>query len=127
MPATKRAPKEKVAPFEFADFGKIAGEPCPCGTSRRAFMMDERGTCSIHVVEISKDARSHYHKKQTETYFFLEGEGRMELDGRLYPVRPGMAVVIRPGTRHRAVVGKAPMKIVNFVVPRFDPADEWFD
>jgi hypothetical protein len=35
--------------------------------------------------------------------------------------------MIRPGTRHRAVPGKAPMKILNIVVPPFDAHDEWFD
>jgi hypothetical protein len=35
--------------------------------------------------------------------------------------------MIRPGTRHRAVVGKTPMKILNIVVPPFDADDEWFD
>ena len=39
-------------------------------------------------------------------------------------VGPGSAVLIPPGVRHRAV-GK--MRILNVVVPPFDPADEWFD
>jgi mannose-6-phosphate isomerase-like protein (cupin superfamily) len=114
-------------PFEIADLTAIPGVPCPCGTSRRAFMRADNQLVSVHVVEISKDARAHYHKRQTETYYFLEGEGQMELDGKLYPVRPGMSVMIRPGTRHRAVVGPEPMKILNIVIPPFDEADEWFD
>jgi hypothetical protein len=36
-------------------------------------------------------------------------------------------VLIRPGTRHRALMGVNPMKILNIVIPRFDPDDEWFD
>jgi len=51
----------------------------------------------------------------------------MEIDGRLHPVRPGMAVMIRPGTRHRAVPGRTGMRILNFVAPGFDPHDELFD
>ena len=42
----------------------------------------------------------------------------------LVAVRPGMAIVIRPGVRHRAV-GR--MTVLIFVLPKFDPADEWFD
>jgi len=49
------------------------------------------------------------------------------LDGVLPPVRPGMAVLIRPGTRHRAVVRSGTMTILNVVVPPFDPRDEWLD
>jgi len=114
-------------PFEFATLAEIPAVPCPCGKSRRAFRRDDNRICSVHVVEISQDARAHYHKAQTETYYFLEGEGHMEFDGKLYAVKPGMALMIRPGTRHRAVVGKTPMKILNIVVPPFDADDEWFD
>jgi mannose-6-phosphate isomerase-like protein (cupin superfamily) len=114
-------------PFEIADLTAIPGVPCPCGTSRRAFRRPDNRVLSLHLVEIRKDSRTHYHKGFTETYYFLEGEGHIELDGTLYPVRPGMAVMIRPGTRHRAVPGRGPMKILNIVSPPFDPADEWFD
>ncbi len=60
----------------------------------------------------------------TEIYYVLEGEGRFELDGDLVPVRPGSAVLIQPGCRHRAV-GR--LKIINVPIPTFDPGDEWFD
>jgi mannose-6-phosphate isomerase-like protein (cupin superfamily) len=77
-------------------------------------------------VDIAEDARAHYHKAHTETYYVLECEtgAGIELDGELVPVRAGVAVMIPPGVRHRAV-GR--MKILNVVVPPFDPADEWFD
>ena len=79
---------------------------------------------TTHLVEISADARTHYHKRLTETYVILEGEGFLELDGERVPVKPLSTIMIRPGCRHRAV-GK--MKVLNFVVPAFDPEDEWFD
>ena len=40
------------------------------------------------------------------------------------PVRPGMSILIRPGVRHRAL-GK--MTVLIIAIPKFDPADEWFD
>lgn len=48
----------------------------------------------------------------------------MQLDDDLVPVRPGMCIVIPPGVGHRAV-GR--MRVVIFVLPKFDPADEWLD
>jgi hypothetical protein len=112
--------------WQLADFAQIAGVPCPCGTSRRAFEGLAELPYTIHRVEISADARRHYHRKLTETYYFLEcqADARMELDGEMVPVKPGMCIVIPPGTRHRAI-GK--MTILNIVWPKFDPADEWFD
>ena len=77
-------------------------------------------------MEITEDARAHYHKEHTETYVVLECEegAAVELDGELMPVKVGVAVLIPPGVQHRAV-GR--MVILNVVVPPFDPADEWFD
>lgn len=112
--------------YEVADFAEIAGVSCPCGTARRAFadVADFPGT--VHVTEISTEARLHYHKRLTETYYFLEcaAGAKMQLDGDLIDVHPGMCVMIRPGTRHRAV-GK--MKVLIVVFPKFDSDDEWFD
>jgi hypothetical protein len=48
----------------------------------------------------------------------------MELDGERHAVRPGDAILIKPGCRHRAI-GK--LKVLNVPIPAFDPADEWFD
>ena len=42
---------------------------------------DGTAHASVHLVEISEDARTHYHKRLTEIYVVLEGEGFMELDG----------------------------------------------
>lgn len=113
-------------PYELANFAEIEGVACPCGTARRAFndVADYPGT--IHVTEISEDARLHYHKKLTETYYFLECEpdAKMQLNNEIIDIQPGMCIMIRPGTRHRAI-GK--MKVLIVVLPKFDPADEWFD
>lgn len=97
---------------------------CPCGETRRAFLDDPAGAASLHIVEISADSRVHYHKRLTEIYYILEGEGEMELDGQRHEVRPGDAILIKPGCRHRAI-GK--MRVLNIPIPAFDPHDEWFD
>ena len=107
-----------------ANFDDIDAVKCPCGFSRRAFLSPDNPTATMHVVDIQQDARVHYHKKLTEIYFVLEGEGQMELDGKIVPVKPYTAIFIKPGCRHRAV-GK--MRIVNVSIPAFDPEDEWFD
>jgi mannose-6-phosphate isomerase-like protein (cupin superfamily) len=107
-----------------AQLDEVAPVACPCGTARRAFALPDNPTATVHVVEISVDARAHYHKRLTEIYVILEGSGHVELDGLRVPARPLTAVLIRPGCRHRAV-GR--LRILNTVVPAFDPADEWFD
>lgn len=96
---------------------------CPCGFARRAFA-EAGNVASLHIVDIEQDSRTHYHKRMTEIYLVLEGEGQMELDGQLFPVKPMTAIYIKPGCRHRAI-GK--LKIINIPVPAFDEEDEWFD
>jgi mannose-6-phosphate isomerase-like protein (cupin superfamily) len=112
--------------YEFVDFANLPATPCPCGSARRAFadVADFPGT--VHVTDISCDARRHYHKRLTETYYFLDCQpgAQMELDGELLDVRPGQCILIRPGVRHRAV---GQMKVLILVLPKFDPEDEWFD
>ena len=112
--------------YEIVDFNEIEGVPCPCGSARRAFADVDDMPATVHVTEISSDAKLHYHKQLTETYYFLECNpgARMQLDDQLIDVRPGMSIMIRPGTRHRAI---GEMKVLIVVFPKFDPADEWFD
>ncbi len=110
--------------YSITSFDAVDPVPCPCGTSQRAFMDDADGVASMHVTTISEDSRTHYHKTMTEFYYVLEGEGTIELDGESFPLKPGMAVKIKPGCRHRAVGN---LKIINVPVPKFDPEDEWFD
>ena len=105
-------------------FDEIEPTQCPCGQARRAFAVPENTTATMHLVEISRDSAVHYHKKMTEIYFVLEGEGHLELDGEIVRVQPMTAVFIKPGCRHRAVGN---LKIINVPVPAFDPEDEWLD
>ncbi len=113
-------------PYEIVDFASISGVPCPCGTARRAFTEVEDFPGTIHVTEIALDNTLHYHKRLTETYYFLECEpgAQMQLNEEVIDVWPGACIMIRPLTRHRAI-GK--MKVLIVVYPKFDPEDEWFD
>ena len=114
------------ASYQIVDFANIEGVPCPCGTAKRAFADNMQFPGTIHVTQISTEAKRHYHKKLTETYYVLECEpdAAIELDDQMHPVGVGTCVVIPPGVRHRAV-GK--MKVLIVVLPEFDSNDEWFD
>lgn len=117
-----------MASYEIVRIGDLPPVDCPCGSTRRAFTGDPDQIASLHVVEVTTDARTHYHKQLTEIYYFLEGEGHMELDGQFHPVGPGDAVLIKPGCRHRAVCPPGQtLKLLNVPIPAFDPTDEWFD
>lgn len=108
--------------FRLVQLDQLPGVPCPCGIAQRAFGDASGGAISVHLVDIKQDAEAHYHKKMTEIYVIIEGEGHLELDGELVAVRPLSAVMIKPGCRHRAI-GK--LRIINIPVPAFDERDEY--
>jgi len=113
-----------VANYEVAHFDDIEAVPCPCGFAKRAFAAPDNSVATLHIVDSQANAKAHYHKGHTEFYLVLEGEGHIELDGKLVPVRPYSTVMIKPLCRHRAI-GK--LRFVNVCIPPFDLADEWFD
>ena len=55
--------------YEVVDFAELEAVDCPCGQAKRAFadVIDYPGT--IHVTDISVDAKLHYHKRLTETNY----------------------------------------------------------
>jgi mannose-6-phosphate isomerase-like protein (cupin superfamily) len=110
--------------YHVVQLDEVPPVPCPCGSARRAFAPSKDNVASVHVVDIRAEAQAHYHKRMTEIYLVLEGEGEMELDGERISIRPMTAIYIKPGCRHRAI-GK--LRIVNIPVPAFDESDEWFD
>ena len=113
-----------MANYLISQLDEIPARRCPCGFTRRAFADVPDTVASLHMVNIEADAQTHYHRRLTEIYLVLEGEGEMELDGQRFPVKPMTAIYIKPGCRHRAI-GK--LKIINIPVPAFDESDEWFD
>jgi mannose-6-phosphate isomerase-like protein (cupin superfamily) len=71
-----------------------------------------------HAVDID-GAHEHYHKRSTELYYVLEGEGTVVLDGVEHPVRKGSIVHIPPGVVHGA---KGRVKVLVIGIP--DVADD---
>ncbi len=110
--------------YMVAQLDEVPGVPCPCGTARRAFAEGGDGLASVHLTDISADSQVHYHRRMTEIYVILEGEGYMELDGERIPVKPKTSVFIKPGCRHRAIGN---MRCLIVPIPAFDERDEWFD
>ena len=100
----------------------VPSVPCPCGQSIRAITGADTDLASIHLVTISKDSRLHYHKKLTEFYYVLEGEGELQLNDDVIKLKPHILVMIKPMTRH---VARGNLRIINIVIPPFDVDDEY--
>ncbi len=110
--------------YMIAQLDQVPPVPCPCGQARRAFAEDGNTLATMHLTDITADARTHFHNRMTEIYLVLDGTGEIELDGERFPVKPLTAIFIKPGCRHRAIGN---LRIINVPIPAFDPADEFFD
>ena len=75
-----------------------------------------------HAVDID-GAREHYHKRATELYYVIEGEGTIRLDGVEQPVHKGSLVHIPPGILHGA---KGRMKVLVVGIPDISDEDCFF-
>ncbi|MCW5560155.1 MAG: cupin domain-containing protein [Verrucomicrobiae bacterium] len=103
---------------------ELPAQPCPCGSAQRGFGDLPGAVASMHLVRICGEATTHHHARTTELYYILEGSGFVELDGERIRVRPGTAIYIPPGVRHRAI---GDLRLINVPVPAFDPRDEHLD
>ncbi len=84
---------------------------------------EDKGVAAwAHAVDID-GAREHYHKRGTELYYVVEGEGTVRLDGTDHPVRKGSLVHIPPGVVHGAA-GR--MRVLVVGIPDISQEDAFF-
>ena len=70
-----------------------------------------------------------HHHGPEETYYIVQGRGRMEIEDRAADVGPGFAAYIPPNARHTLrCTGEDPLILVfSFARDRFDQVDYHFD
>ncbi len=104
--------------------GEVPREQSTCGWRDRLISREDFGVTSAwaHAVDID-GAREHYHRRATELYYVLEGQGEVVLDGRSHPVRKGSIVHIPPGVIHGA---KGRMRVLVIGVPDIADDDLFF-
>ena len=79
-------------------------ERSACGWRHRLISREDAASGAAawaHAVDID-GAQPHFHRRSTELYYVLAGEGTVTLDGTAHPVRPGSLIHIPPGVVHSA-------------------------
>ena len=78
------------------------------------------GSLAIARVEAGVTTQLHSLTGITETYIVIEGQGRMEVDGQLFPVETGDQVVIPAGVSQRITAeGDIDLRFYCLCTPRF--------
>ncbi|HEY2081523.1 MAG TPA: cupin domain-containing protein [Verrucomicrobiae bacterium] len=50
---------------------------------------------------VGASTQEHYHPRAEEIYYITHGAGRMRIEGELRDVKPGDAIAIPPGKKHK--------------------------
>lgn len=103
--------------------GETPRERSTCGWRELLISRQDSGVAAwAHAVDID-GAQEHYHRRGTELYYVLSGEGSVRLDGVDHPVRPGSIVHIPPGVVHGA---KGRMRVLVVGIPDIRDDDLFF-
>jgi mannose-6-phosphate isomerase-like protein (cupin superfamily) len=104
--------------------GDCARERSTCGFRDRLISHEDaaaKPAAWAHAVDID-GARPHYHRRATELYYVLEGEGFVMLYGEEHAVRKGSIVHIPPGVIHGA---RGRMRVLVVGIPNI-AEDDYF-
>ena len=103
--------------------GQAPRERSTCGWRDLLVSRQDDGVAAwVHAVDID-GAREHYHRRGTELYYVLDGEGVVVLDGIEHPVQTGSLVHIPPGVVHGA---KGRMRVLVVGIPDISDEDLFF-
>ncbi len=103
--------------------GEVPRDQSTCGWRDRLISHEDSAVSAwAHAVDID-GSREHYHKRSTELYYVLEGEGVVLLDGEEHPIRKGSIIHIPPGVVHGA---KGRMRVLVVGIPDIAQDDLYF-
>lgn len=119
------SPSPASGPLLIRHEGHTARERSTCGWRDRLISHEDAPLSPAawaHAVDID-GARMHYHKRSTELYYVLEGEGCVVLDGVEQAVTKGSIVHIPPGVVHGA---RGRMRVLVVGIPDI-AEDDYFE
>ena len=75
-------------------------------------------------VPVGGSTQEHYHPKAEEIYYITHGMGRMRIESELREVRPGDAVAIPPGQKHKLWnTGAETLRLLCCCAPAYEHTD----
>ena len=75
-------------------------------------------------VPVGGSTQEHYHIKAEEIYFITAGHGRMRIEAEVAEVRPGDAIAIPPGKKHKLWnTGSETLKLLCCCSPAYEHGD----
>jgi mannose-6-phosphate isomerase-like protein (cupin superfamily) len=68
--------------------------------------------------------QEHYHLKCEEIYYITHGVGKIRIEGELHEVKPGDAIAIPPGQKHKLWnTGEETLRLLCCCAPAYEDSD----
>jgi mannose-6-phosphate isomerase-like protein (cupin superfamily) len=110
--------RNSVKPFITKDTAEIREIIAPSNTSVK------RQSIAEATVAPGKSTEAHYHIKVEETYYIIQGKGKMVIDTKVCDVAAGDGIVILPGETHYIVnAGNNHLIFLCFCTPAYTHED----
>jgi mannose-6-phosphate isomerase-like protein (cupin superfamily) len=109
-------PYAEVEPFTTKD-----------GSTIRELMRAEQQSLAEAALAPGQATERHYHAASEELYSFLEGGGRLEIDGEEREVGAGDTALIPPGAWHTMTAGAAGARFLCCCAPPYTHEDTYFE
>jgi mannose-6-phosphate isomerase-like protein (cupin superfamily) len=75
-------------------------------------------------VPVGASTQEHYHIKTGEIYYITHGAGRIRIAGETRDVKPGDAIAIPPGSKHKLWnTGSEPLRLLCCCAPAYEHDD----
>jgi mannose-6-phosphate isomerase-like protein (cupin superfamily) len=73
---------------------------------------------------VGASTQEHYHPRAEEIYYITHGHGRMRIEGGLREVKPGDAIAIPPGKKHKLWnTGTETLRLLCCCAPAYEHED----
>jgi quercetin dioxygenase-like cupin family protein len=97
------------------------------GSTIRELMHTPNQSLAEATLAPGQATERHYHALSEELYSFLEGGGRLEIDGEVRDVAAGETVLIPPGARHTITAGPEGTRFLCCCAPAYSHEDTYVD
>lgn len=90
--------------------------------------IDRKGVVVQEVkIKAGETAKSHYHKKQTEIFYFLNKNGYWMVNGEKQEFEVGEVLIIEPGDKHEVVNNSKEGYLYLAFKYDYDPKDLYWE
>ena len=75
-------------------------------------------------LRVGASTQEHYHPRAEEIYYITHGTGRMRIENETRDVKPGDAIAIPPGRKHKLWnTGNEPLRLLCCCAPAYEDSD----